>query len=172
MMLDHLAQLPGFDMLQSRFEFGEADVEFMIQRYKPMFLKHWEEVAIYKDVRPLDPDWDAYIRCAQGGAIVCYGATDTAKGEIVAYSVYAIMHSLHYRTWVGATNDIYYVDPQHRRTSSAWLARDFFAAADAWLKDTYGVRSIRYPVKAHLDHSAVFKELGYAKVEDIYERLT
>jgi hypothetical protein len=174
--MDVLQELPSPAMsfqLPGKIKFQEARVVDVIEFGKAagMFEEHWREVGIWKNERPLDPDWDAYKAAAERGLMKAWVATK--DGLLKGYASYAIARSLNYKGWVTATNGIFYLDPEMRRVSGTrrWFAFEFFETADLWLKTIHGVNSIRYATKVGKTHTDVFKQLGYETVEEVWEKV-
>lgn len=129
----------------------------------PLLLKHWNEVALHKDSRPLDPDYTSYYNAEECGLLRIYTARD--NGALVGYAAFFVMNNLHYQTWLCATNDIYFIDRTHRK-----YALQFFRKCESWLKDL-GVKSVYYPDKLHLPKGKLFERLGYKAMEVKYEKV-
>lgn len=131
----------------------------------PLLLDHWEEIASHKDVRPLDPDFDTYAQAAKLGSFRCF--TARRDGKLVGYAAFLIHHNLHYKSWVEAHNDIYYLAPDERKGSAGFK---FFRACEEWLK-AIPVRAIYFPDKVRTSKAKLFQRLGYVGMETKFEKV-
>ena len=170
-MMEHLEQLQGpVTNFMGDVTYGELDIEQTIRTNREMFVDHWNEVGIWKDERPLDPDWDLYIALAKTKRMRAWGAF--CARQVVGYSTYVISPSLNYRGWLTATNGIFYLAPEFRRRVRAEnFAREFFESADYWLA-SLGCKSVRYASKVGKTNTKVFVDMGYQSVEEVWEKLT
>lgn len=90
-----------------------------IDTLKPLLPLHWEELALYKDRMPLDPDYAWYLRTEEEGRLLL--VTLRADGEPVGYFVGTLGASPHYRSTPACKMDILYVHPDHRGASAGLL---------------------------------------------------
>jgi hypothetical protein len=79
---------------------------------QPILEKHWQEVAHFKDLA-LNPHRPKYESIARNNALRIFTARDGA-GKLVGYVVYFVTPSLHYAPHIFASDDILYIDPEHR----------------------------------------------------------
>jgi GNAT superfamily N-acetyltransferase len=86
-----------------------ADV---IEDLRPLLGAHHEELALYRDSIPLDPDFETYQKLNDMGLIRAY--TVRLGGALIGYAIFSIIaRHLHYRhRW--AINDILWIHPDHR----------------------------------------------------------
>lgn len=131
----------------------------------PIFKIHWEELANHKDIRPLDVDHARYIQFNNMGVLKVFTVRD--EGKLVGYFMCTLAISLHYKTWLYAAPDVYYLLPEYRKKG---IAPIMFKEYEAWLKDI-GVRCIIMQDKITHDHGKFFKQLGYTPVETMYEKV-
>lgn len=127
----------------------------------PLLVKHWEEIARFKDV-PLDPNWDGYAAAERNGVLRVF--TARRDGALLGYGVF-FRGNLHYRSSVLFTQDIFFVLPQHRGIVGARLLR----YCDEQLQ-AEGAQAVYHHVKTHLDWGPVLERMGYEKVDTIYGR--
>lgn len=89
---------------------------------KPHFPAHWEELGLFRDKMPLDPQYQIYLqRDALGEAVL---ATLREDGAIVGYWVGFVAPGLHYRQTLTATMDICYILPRLRGMQNGVLLFD------------------------------------------------
>lgn len=129
----------------------------------PMLHDHWEEVAVYKDKQPLDPDWDWYEKATDSG--ICQTLVFRLGDEIVGYSIFFVKPHPHYRNHKYAVNDIVYIKPEHRKEYSAGL----FKAVEGYWKSE-GVDVITYHMKVHKPWHRLMEGLEYDHQEHLYSK--
>lgn len=135
-----------------------------VDELRPMFVRHWEEIALQKDKVPLDPCYERYEEMDALGALNI--TTARLDGELVGYMIAVVSPHLHYNSTVMAFHDIYYMKPEHRR---GWNGVRLFRAAEQNLKDA-GAEQFFVGHKVGLDLGPIFKRLGYSHVETTYAK--
>jgi GNAT superfamily N-acetyltransferase len=140
--------------------YGLERIEDVLEEIRPLLATHWEEIAHYRDL-PLDPDWDKYRATEERGALRIF--TARIEGRMVGYLIYIVTPGLHYRSTLQATQDIYFVVPEHR----GGLGRRLLRFADACLKEE-GVQVIYQHVKAAHNFGPMLERQGYVLIDLIY----
>jgi predicted GNAT superfamily acetyltransferase len=127
-----------------------------------LFERHYEEVALHKDVMQLDPSWDHYYALEEQGMLLVLGVF--VDQVLVGYSVNFFDGHLHHQQSQVCYNDLLFVDPSHRRgrlglrlvhaTEDAarqrgaclilWQAKPHTALDTLLLRQGYGVQDIIY----------------------------
>ena len=130
-----------------------------------MFKTHWEEVALYKDVRPLDLDTDFYEEMSRRGKYV--GVCARQDGAIVGYTSYFLAAHPHYKTWKVAKCDALFILPKYR---TIFVSVGLLRHAESYLKEL-GVNSIVSGTKKHKDLERLFNFLGYEAIETLHEKV-
>jgi len=146
-------------------QFQEEKLEDILEEMKPLLVKHWEELANYKDIRPLDVDYDKYVMLNRIGYIRVFTVRD--EGKLIGYASFYISANLHYQTWNHAAVDVYYLDPDYRLTG---LGIKMFEEIEAWLK-SMNVKSAVVMDKVHHSHEKFFLKMGYLPIEQNYEKV-
>lgn len=77
-----------------------------------LLVEHWKEVALNKDIIPLDPDWDAYEKLEGEGKLRIFTVRDSSL--LVGYFVVIVDTHIHYKSTLFATNDLIYLRPSSR----------------------------------------------------------
>lgn len=74
---------------------------------------HHDELAMFKDEIPLDPNWPGYQGAAASGALRIYTAR-TDDDALVGYAVFQVLerHAHYAHRW--AINDVLWIAPEHR----------------------------------------------------------
>lgn len=142
-------------------------IKFGVERYhqvsediKELIKLHYEEIAVNKDVIPLDPDWDKYKSLCDNGLLMIITARD--EGKLIGYSIFFITNHLHYKSTVYANNDLLYLHPDYRRGS---LGIKFIKTSEIYLKQK-GVAKIMWHIKFNKDFRVLLHRMGYID-EDI-----
>lgn len=130
----------------------------------PLLERHWRELATYDDI-PLDPDKTGYQALEQADRLRTY--TARAAGELVAYAVFIVGGSMHYRTSRIAVQDAIYVAPEHRRGG---LGAELVAYTEEQLR-ALGAKVVHHHQKlAHPALGALLKHAGYMQIEHIWAK--
>lgn len=129
---------------------------------KPLFPRHWEELALNKDKVPLDPQYDIYLKRESLGELLLI--TVRQSGALVGYFIGFIAPGLHYKTCLTCTMDIFYVWPEARGSGAGF---QLFKAVETECKRR-GVQRMFVGSKLHKDASWLFERLGYTEVERYY----
>jgi hypothetical protein len=120
----------------------------------PLLNSHYDEIAQFKDVQKLDPDWETYDYLERVGKLWVMTVRD--RGTLVGYMTMVINRALHYRTLLMATEDIHYLLPQYRRGMTGYrLIRLTLRAMQA-----RGCRMAVMRCKAGKSHAVLFERLG------------
>jgi hypothetical protein len=125
---------------------------------------HWQEVALHKEERPLDPDWGRYTAAEAGGRLVI--VTARREGAMVGYSAFFLYHHPHYRQCYVASNDVIYLDPSCRGQDGLRLIRESEKELIA-----AGVHCITWHVKPGNDWSPILARMGYGQEEIIMGKM-
>lgn len=138
--------------------------EFKAEAAK-LWPKHWEEVAINKDKIKLNVDFRQFDALDSVGQLIVIAARE--DGEIIGYWVGFIRPHLHYADSLTAYTDVYFVDPAYRKPR---VALRLFQFVEKELKRR-GAQKIFTATKLHLDHSKLFKALGYTETERLFTKM-
>lgn len=136
-----------------------------MEEVKPILYEHWKELANHQDIRPLDPDYDLYTKLSDMNIIRIFTARD--EGKLVGYSCFYVAPNFHYKTWVYAACDVYYLNPDYRQSGTG---REMFIKMEKWLK-SLGVKAVVVQDKVNHSHEKFFRFLGYTPVEQHYEKV-
>ena len=134
-----------------------------IEEALPLFKRHYEEIAKYKDI-PLEVDLETYARIEAAGGLRCYSARDA--GRLVGYVIFFVKNHPHYASTLFASQDVLYLDPDYRKGMTGLRLIRF---ADRQL-EAEGVQVVTQHVKTYADFGPLLERLGYEKVETVYMR--
>ncbi len=139
----------------------EPRVTFQVERVmdckdevQPLIERHYQEIAQFKGVQKLDPDWEAYEALERSGRL--WAMTVRADGALVGYIVMVVARSLHYKGLMMAMEDIHYLLPEYRKGLTGY--RLLAKARQAMM--ARGVRLMTLRTKAGQSHAKLFERLG------------
>lgn len=130
----------------------------------PLWVKHWEEVALNRDKMPLVPDFANYDTMEQLGMLHIVVARK--EGQIVGYHFTIVRPHLHYSTTLCGQTDIYYIAPEHR-TGRTPLR--LFQFVEKTLK-ARGVKKLFTGTKLSLNAGPLFEFMGWHPTETLYTK--
>jgi hypothetical protein len=130
----------------------------------PLWVKHWEEVALNRDKMPLSPDFDNYDTMNRLGMLHIVVARKA--GEIVGYHFTIVRPHLHYVTTLCGQTDIYFIAPDHR-TGRTPLR--LFQFVEKTLKER-GVKKLFTGTKLSLNAGPLFEFMGWHPTEMLYTK--
>jgi hypothetical protein len=119
----------------------------------PLLDRHYEEIAQFKDVQKLDPDWEAYGAIERAGKLWVMTVRD--RGILVGYMVMVINRALHYKTLMMATEDIHFLLPEYRKGLTGYR---LLVKTKQAMKDL-GCKLAIMRCKAGMSHSVLFERL-------------
>lgn len=130
-----------------------------LEELKPHFPAHWEELGLFKDKMPLDPQYDIYEKMDEAGQ--AFLATLRDGGRLVGYFVGFITPGLHYKQTLTCKMDIVYIDPAYRDAGNGFLLFETVKAA----LTKRGVKLWWVGSKNHKPIEAFFRAFGFAQEE-------
>lgn len=134
----------------------------------PLFRAHWEEIALYREEVPLDPDYEKLLELERIGVLHAFTVRRKDDDALCGYSGYLVLPHIHYKSTIVAMNDVIYLDPKYRRgTTAARLVR----FCESYLSSTIGARRFTYHVKIAHDFGPLLERMGYAREETIFGKL-
>jgi hypothetical protein len=125
---------------------------------------HWREIAFYQDLQILDPDFKRYREAEAKGALIIATVRDADTMALVGYHVTIISPMLHYKTVLGAIDDIHYLKPEYRQ---GWTAVRMIKFAEREAKRRGAHLSIAR-AKAKSEHGALYTRLGYDLSDEVF----
>src|ERR1700689_2416429 len=93
--------------------FQVEDVKTVQSEGLQMLERHYQEIAQFKSVQKLDPDWEAYYRDERQGRL--WVMTARSAGALVGYIVMFLTHDRHYRKMLRAVEDLHFILPEYRK---------------------------------------------------------
>ncbi len=132
----------------------------------PLFIEHWRELALNKDVIPLDPDWDKYYRLDVEGVLRVLTAR-LSSGQLVGYVFLMVGPHLHYMSTNWGHVDMFWTDPIIR---TGWTGVRLFKAMLQGAK-AMQVVNMTITTKLHFMDNRVTKllqRLGFKPIETVH----
>lgn len=136
---------------------GEADALLRL---------HYNELTLNKDRVILNPAWEEYAALEHLKRFVLFTARQ--DGKLIGYSAFFVNRHLHYADLTVAFNDVLFLHPEYRATSTAGLRLLRFA--DAELKEI-GANKIVYHAKLDTNLIPILHRLGYKTEEMVLGKL-
>ncbi len=149
-----------------------------------MIKLHYKEIARHQDI-PLDPDWDKYRALEEADVLRCYtviagehdpnddthdirvaALNDERIHPLIGYTFFIIGSNMHYQGSRQAVEDVLYLHPDHRGTSTGIRLIKY---SDEQLKED-GCQLEHRHVKSDHNHGVLLERLGYDLVDLIYQR--
>jgi hypothetical protein len=161
---DHIAARP--DLFTGLYRLGEPrrnplgisyQVETLAatrQEALPLLDRHYEEIAQFKDVQKLDPDWVTYMAMERAGRL--WVGTVRDSGVLIGYTVMIIAPALHYKSLLMATEDIHYLLPEYRKGLTGYR---MLRKAKAAMKERGCKLAIMRCKAGTLSHATLFERL-------------
>lgn len=140
---------------------------------EPLLRRHWEEIAMDRDVVPLDPNWALYGQLEADGMLSITTARDPRievrgkDGALIGYVCYIVAPALHYQSLVVADCDIFWLAPEYR---GRMLGARLIAESEKPLP-AMGANKVVNKVKLTHDAGSMFERLGYKAIERVYTKL-
>jgi len=104
-----LLEPSGLGKLRFRWE----GLHSLARELLPLFQQHWQEIALDRDIVPLDPDWDNYYDLATTGKLHVLTAREE-DGYLVGYVFNLIGGHLHYNSTKFAHTEMFWLMPEYR----------------------------------------------------------
>jgi GNAT superfamily N-acetyltransferase len=136
--------------------------QFLWEEGWPLGLKHWAEIAHYKDI-PMAPDVDTYNRLEAAGALRCFTVRDS--GKLIGYAAFMVQRHLHYDIKYAA-QDVLFVDEAHRAGRTGYKLIRF---SEERLR-AEGVALVTQHVKKTNNVGRLLERMGYEEVDAVYAK--
>ena len=150
-----------------------TDITFQVEAYldiepelRAIYPEHYEELAVNKQRKKLNPDYARYRAMADSDLIHIPTARGLA-GDLAGYWIFFVMPNLHYMDIRTAYNDILYLRKPYRKGHNGLRFTRFMLES---LK-AIGVDEVYCATKLHSDYGPIFEHFGFAPIERIYTKL-
>jgi GNAT superfamily N-acetyltransferase len=129
-----------------------------------IYKKHYMEVAEYKDLFKLAPDYVGYERAGKMGQLFSVCARD--RGTLIGYVVILVKEHAHYQGTLCAIDDMYYLDPLYRRRG---IGQEMWTHAMNYAREL-GAKLVLGREKLNHRHGNFFAKMGFEPFEIIYAK--
>lgn len=143
-----------------------GSVYTMREEADALLQQHYQELTLNKEKVKLNVDWDKYQAMETSGSLVSLVARDS--GTLVGYAAFFIYQHPHYKDLRVASNDVLFVDVQHRKGTTAGLK--LIKQSEEFLR-SIGVDKITWHVKKSNDWTPILTRMGYAQEEVIMGKI-
>ena len=162
----------------SVFTLQRESIRGCLLELKPLLDRHWEEIALNKDIIKLDVNYEFYLALERKNTFRLY--TVRKSGKIVGYVDFFLAKQPHYQTKTFAQSDIFWLDPAVRSKRRSFISRllfksqpgvgsRLFAFATESLRND-GIDVVEFVTKnGHPAAGRALRRLGYRAKETIYE---
>jgi GNAT superfamily N-acetyltransferase len=137
-----------------------------IDEIKPLFYKHWREIAGNQDTIPLDPDFDRYYNLEDSGVLRIF--TARSDGKLVGYFISFIMPHMHHKSTIYGLVDMLYVIPDYRGGTTAYR---LIKLAMEDLKSQCKVDILIIHMKIKFEFRRLLTALGFYRAGESWEVL-
>ena len=137
--------------------------ETLTNEMMPLWQKHYDEIALYKDI-PLSPDLRIYQGADERGSLRIF--TARVDNNLLGYQIFFVNPNAHYKTSLQAVQDILFLDSSMRAGLNGYR---FIRWCDEQLK-TMGIQVVFQHVKKSHDFGPLLMRLGYMPHDTIYSR--
>lgn len=153
---------------RERLSFQWERFERINHELLPLFKKHYAEIAVDKDICPLDPDWDYYLGIDRMGLLRLLTAR-ASNGKLAGYIFNIVGSHNHYRSTRFAVTEMFYLHPHFRK---GWQPVKMFMENLRGLQTT-GADIATINFKVHFQDARVGKllaRLGYEVCDIVMRR--
>lgn len=130
---------------------------------EPLLFRHYLAISAWKDV-PLEPDRAKYDLLERAGVLRIFTARQ--QGCLIGYVAFLVDAHLHYRRLTVASQDVLWIEPEHRHGALGSELMDF---AERVL-EVDGVHVILQHSKVAHPIGGFLRRLGYEAMDTIYAK--
>jgi hypothetical protein len=115
-MMLHVPQQPLAQKLldRGRLEFKWERFTKLQPELVPLFKRHWKEIALDRDIVPLDPDWDYYL-AVDSRQLLHILTARAPNGKLAGYIFNIVGSHNHYKSTRFANTEMFYLHPYFRK---------------------------------------------------------
>lgn len=134
---------------------------------RDLFKTHYEELALHKDVMPMNLDHATYLRLEALGML--FAVTVRVGVELVGYYVGIVLAEHPHNAGAGkvATTDMFYVSPSHRRGGTG---AKLLKMAERVLRDR-GVVKATITTKLKFNNRELLEALGWEHTDLVFQKV-
>jgi hypothetical protein len=135
----------------------------------PLFKRHYDEVALDKDIVPLDPDWNYYFGIDKLGLLQILTARSVLNGRLAGYIFNVIGTHNHYKSTRFCNTEMFWLHPTFRK---GWQPVRMFKENLKGL-EVFGVEIATISFKLNFENGRVGRflaRLGYEPTDIVMRR--
>jgi GNAT superfamily N-acetyltransferase len=126
--------------------------------------EHYDEIAEFKNVLQLDPDWREYDALSRSGQLITVLAC--SEGHAVGYMILIVKPHLHYRNATVAIDDVHFLRREFRGIGAG---KAMVAFAEKSARDAGATLfSMRCKADPDKEHGRLFEGMGYTLTDLVY----
>lgn len=137
-----------------------------IPEIKQLIGLHHQELALFKDKMPLEPQWHIYLEREARGELIF--TTLRMEGRMIGYFIVFMANGLHYGQTLTCTMDIIWIHPEFR--NKGWVIKMLdFALAEFTRRGgklCYVGSKVGSPLHSGLDR--VYRSRGFEPIDLYY----
>ena len=137
-------------------------IKDIVEEMKPLLEKHYEEVHLFPDKIPFNPDYDKYFELEKMG--LTHTLTVRHDKKLVGYIVAFLYPNLHYKDHMYAINDVIYLDEKYRHTD---VAEEMLRYAESYYKGL-GASVMTFHMKVGIPFKSLCDKVGLEHGENLY----
>ena len=137
----------------------------IVKEMKPLFIRHWQEIGVDRDVVLMDMDYEMYDKYHEIGYLKITTVRD--EGRLIGYCMMLVCTHLHYKTTLFGLGDLYYMAPEYRKGAAGVR---MFVEMEKNMRDM-GVRKMTSITKLHHDLTPMFEALGWTPTETVFTKV-
>lgn len=149
------------------YVFARERYDTVVSDIQPLLVEHWQELALYQDDIPLDPDYEIYSAMDKAGALALYTVRHGHNKRLVGYAIYFLRKHHHYKNHKWAVSDVVLVEKEHRNMG---LGNGLFAFVEADLKASGVDVMVTMTKVAHPELAFLLESRGHGKAEVNYSK--
>ena len=148
-------------MIEYKIEKASA----IVDEIKPLLHQQYEETEKHITGLELDPDYDRYVKLDELGYLKCI--TCRLDNKLIGYAIFFIHQHIHHKTCLTASEDLYYIAPEHR---AGRVAYKLFKESERLLKEQH-IQRIIMSCKTYIDQTKLFEHLGFTLYEKHFTKM-
>jgi len=139
----------------------------MEREAEPLFMVHFDELALHKDVMPMGCDHEFYFNLERNNFLLVL--TARRDGRLVGYYVGIVIghHPHNKQGGKVSTTDMFYVLPEERKGGAGVKLLRF---AENELR-AQGVKKATISTKLHFENGALLDALGWEKTDVVRQKV-
>lgn len=138
--------------------------QFMVE-FDLLCREHWEEIARNRDIVPLSPDYQRYLKLDSMDMLCC--STAREDGKLIGYCINMVMPHMHYSETIWSINDLLFLTKSKR---GSFIGAELLKSAMDDMRKR-NVKIFHMHAKIQHDIKPLMKRLDFTAIETIYEKV-